>query len=240
MLRWAIELSEYRIDYQPRLSLKGQVMADFIAELPEARASDKEWTPNDWWSLHVDEVSRSSGSGVGLLLKALTGERLEQSIRLDFPTSNNEAEYEAILSGLELATTLNATKVKIHNKKAPRAIVVHMKEKFLPRDSLSLGHADDPPCDAWHSSFHLDGNSHSFNPDISHPEFCPANILPYPDISQPQFYLANVPPSPDISHSAPAVGWERKTIQLPRAGLSGSSGSAYLENIRSRQFRFLG
>ncbi|WJZ86093.1 hypothetical protein VitviT2T_005586 [Vitis vinifera] len=137
MLRWAIELSEYRIDYQPRLSLKGQVMADFIAELPEARASDKEWTPNDWWSLHVDEVSRSSGSGVGLLLKALTGERLEQSIRLDFPTSNNEAEYEAILSGLELATTLNATKVKIHNKKAPRAIVVHMKEKFCAGCEIS-------------------------------------------------------------------------------------------------------
>ncbi|RVW20504.1 Transposon Ty3-I Gag-Pol polyprotein [Vitis vinifera] len=74
MLRWAIELSEYRKDYQPRLSLKGQVMADFIAELPEARISDKESTPDDWWSLHVDEASRSSGSRVRLLLKAPTGE----------------------------------------------------------------------------------------------------------------------------------------------------------------------
>ena len=110
----------------------------------------------------------------------------------------------------------------------------------MPRDSLSLGHADDPPCDAWHSSFHLDGNSHSFNPDISHPEFCPANILPYPDISQPQFYLANVPPSPDISHSAPDTGWERRAIQLPRSGMSGSSDSAYPKSIRNRQFRFLG
>ena len=74
MLRWAIELSEYGIDFQPRLSLKGQVMADFIAELPEARISDKESTPDDWWSLHVDEASRSSGSRVRLLLKAPTGE----------------------------------------------------------------------------------------------------------------------------------------------------------------------
>ena len=85
MLRWTIKLNEYGIDYQPRLSLKGQVMADFIAELPEARAPDKEWTPDDWWSLHVDGASRSSGSGVGLLLKAPTKERLEQSIHLDFP-----------------------------------------------------------------------------------------------------------------------------------------------------------
>ena len=89
-------------------------MADFIAELPEARVPDKESTPDDWWSLHVDGASRSSGSGVGLL-KAPTEERLEQSIRLDFPASNNEAEYKVILSGLDLATTLNASKFKIHN-----------------------------------------------------------------------------------------------------------------------------
>ena len=44
------------------------------------------------------------------------------------------------------------------------------------------------PCDAWHSSLHL---------DISHPEFYPANVLPYPDVSQPQFYPADIPSSPD-------------------------------------------
>ncbi|RVW20497.1 Retrovirus-related Pol polyprotein from transposon opus [Vitis vinifera] len=32
MLQWAIELSEYEIEYQPRLSVKGQVMADFVVE----------------------------------------------------------------------------------------------------------------------------------------------------------------------------------------------------------------
>ena len=36
------------------------------------------------------------------------------------------------------------------------------------------------------------------------------------------------------------VGWERSTIQLPRTDMSGSSGNAYLENIRSRRFSFLG
>ena len=80
------------------------------------------------------------------------------------------------------------------------------------------------------------GNSHSFHPDISHPD--PANILLSPDISQPQFYPTDVPPSPDISHPAPAAGWERGTIQLPWTDMSGSSCSAYPENFRSRQFRF--
>ena len=34
ILKWAIKLNEYEIKYQPRLSLKGQVMTDFIVELP--------------------------------------------------------------------------------------------------------------------------------------------------------------------------------------------------------------
>ena len=35
MLRWAIELSKYGINYQPRLAIKEHVMADFIAEVPQ-------------------------------------------------------------------------------------------------------------------------------------------------------------------------------------------------------------
>ena len=69
----------------------------------------------------------------------------------------------------------------------------------MPRGSLSLGHADGPLCDACHSSFHPDGNSHSFHSDVSHPEFCPANVLPYPDVSQPQSCPADIPLSSDIS-----------------------------------------
>ncbi|RVX05921.1 hypothetical protein CK203_023909 [Vitis vinifera] len=32
MLQWAIELSEYANEYQSRLSMKGQAMADFVVE----------------------------------------------------------------------------------------------------------------------------------------------------------------------------------------------------------------
>nr|CAN74728.1 hypothetical protein VITISV_001869 [Vitis vinifera] len=98
MLKWAIELSEYGIEYQPRLSIKGQVMVDFIVE-----------------TLQIDGASRSSGSGVGLLLRSPIGEQLEQPIRLGFPASNNEAEYEAIISRLNLALAFSAFKLKIYN-----------------------------------------------------------------------------------------------------------------------------
>ena len=32
MLKWAIELTEYHILYEPRVAIKGQVLADFVAE----------------------------------------------------------------------------------------------------------------------------------------------------------------------------------------------------------------
>ena len=36
------------------------------------------------------------------------------------------------------------------------------------------------------------------------------------------------------------TGWERRTFQLLRSDMSGSSDSAYQESVRSRQFRFPG
>ncbi|KAL6312997.1 hypothetical protein AAG906_012393 [Vitis piasezkii] len=44
-----------------------------------------------------------------------TGEHLEQAIRLGFSASNNEAEYEAILSGLDLALALSVSKLRIYS-----------------------------------------------------------------------------------------------------------------------------
>ena len=42
---------------------------------------------------------------------------------------------------------------------------------------------------------------------------------------------ADIPPSPDISHSAPNARWERRTFQLPRSDMSGSSDNAYPESF---------
>ena len=57
MLKWAIELSEYGIEYQPRLSIKGQVMVDFIVEIPQQPSPLTEPGREGWWTLLVDGVS---------------------------------------------------------------------------------------------------------------------------------------------------------------------------------------
>ena len=74
MARWKMELSEYGIQYKPRLAKKGQVLADFLAELPQPNTR-----PNSegWWTLCVDGASRQSGAGIGLQLTSPLGERIE-------------------------------------------------------------------------------------------------------------------------------------------------------------------
>ena len=75
-------------------------MADFIAG-------------EGWWVLHVDRASKAWSLGMGVILQPPIGELLEQAIWLEFPISNNEAEYEAILVIVDLAHSLSIVKLKI-------------------------------------------------------------------------------------------------------------------------------
>ncbi|RVW52832.1 Transposon Ty3-I Gag-Pol polyprotein [Vitis vinifera] len=57
MLQWAIELNEYGIEFQPKLSMKGQVMADFVLEYSRRPIQLKEPSEKEWWTLRVDGAS---------------------------------------------------------------------------------------------------------------------------------------------------------------------------------------
>ena len=107
MARWVIELGEFGIQLKPRLALKGQVLADFLAKIPQHQM---ELDVSDWWTLNVDGASRQTGAGLGLQLKVPIREVIEQAIRLD---SNNEAEYEAIIVELNLAISVSSEKICI-------------------------------------------------------------------------------------------------------------------------------
>ncbi|RVW96537.1 Retrovirus-related Pol polyprotein from transposon 17.6 [Vitis vinifera] len=133
MLQWAIKLREFGIEFQPRLSMKGQVMADFVLEYSQRPSQHQESSEQEWWTLRVDGASRSSGSGVRLLLQSPTGEYLEQAIRLGFPASNNEAEYEAILSGLDLALALSVSKLRIYSDS--QLVVRHVQKEYEAKDA---------------------------------------------------------------------------------------------------------
>ncbi|XP_024016831.1 uncharacterized protein LOC112090237 [Eutrema salsugineum] len=109
LAKWAIELSEYDIEYRGRTATKSQVLADFLVELPPELVEDNPVVQP--WILHADGSSSHKGSRVGIRLKSPEGEVIEQSFRLGFPASNNKAEYEALIAGLRLAKGIGAEHV---------------------------------------------------------------------------------------------------------------------------------
>ena len=62
----------------------------------------------------MDGLSNRQARGAGVVLLSPKGDVVECMIRLDFPTTNNEAEYEVLVAGLDLARAAGATSVVIY------------------------------------------------------------------------------------------------------------------------------
>ena len=52
MALWAIELSEFDVQYHPRTAVKGQIVADFIVEYTQSK--DKGVEGQRLWSIHTE------------------------------------------------------------------------------------------------------------------------------------------------------------------------------------------
>jgi len=112
LVNWLVELGQFDIEFHPRTSIKGQVLADFLLEfsnIPESEELPKEET----WIAYVDSSSANRKSVVGVTLASPDGEKFQYAIKLDFITTNNEAKYEAVLDGLSIAREMGAKNVEI-------------------------------------------------------------------------------------------------------------------------------
>ena len=106
MVRWAVELLEFDVQYEPRGPIKGQVYGDFVVELS---SPDTHHEGSDFrWVLSVDGSSNQQGSGAGVILEGPNGLLIEQALRFTFKASNNQAEYEALIVGILLAKKMGA------------------------------------------------------------------------------------------------------------------------------------
>ena len=115
LMKWAIELSEFDIRYKPKTAIKGQVLADFVMEFTSAEPAQNAQAMNDLpiWKLSVDGASNAQGSGAGLILTSLEGIDIEYAPRFGFQASNNEAKYEAVIAGLNLAHSLEVDQLEV-------------------------------------------------------------------------------------------------------------------------------
>lgn len=110
---WTIVLSQFYIEYKPRSAMKSQVLSDFVVECQFSTTTGTSKTKIEEnsrpWTMYVDgSTTDSSGAGAGAILINPDDFKIQQAIKLAFPVTNNEAEYEALFAGLRLATELQA------------------------------------------------------------------------------------------------------------------------------------
>jgi ribonuclease HI len=116
--KWAYALIEYDLIFETLKAMKGQVVADFIVEhrvdveYDDSVSLDTNFISCTSWKLHFDGSACSSGQGIGIVIISPNGDNFEASSQLNHFCTNNQAEYEALLFGLEILASMKVRHVE--------------------------------------------------------------------------------------------------------------------------------
>ncbi|XP_057779757.1 uncharacterized protein LOC130998349 [Salvia miltiorrhiza] len=143
MVKWAVELGEYDVEYESRTAIKAQALADFIQETTRRPLPE-------FWVAFVDGSVTKEGCGIGVYITSPGYGTYQFAIKFTCRLSNNEAEYEAVVRGAHILSELKAEcviiktdsqlvaqqlsgayNVKDQRMKAYHCKISEMKEKFM-------------------------------------------------------------------------------------------------------------
>jgi ribonuclease HI len=111
--KWAYELGAHDIEFRPRTAIKTQALVDFVSEWTEQQVPDKPKTV-EAWRMYFDGSLKLQEAGKGILFIAPGGEQLKYALQLLFLASNNAAEYEALIHGLNIAISLGIKRLMVY------------------------------------------------------------------------------------------------------------------------------
>nr|AAU89171.1 retrotransposon protein, putative, unclassified [Oryza sativa Japonica Group]ABF97756.1 retrotransposon protein, putative, unclassified [Oryza sativa Japonica Group] len=107
---WIYALTEFDLRYESPKAVKGQAIADFIVEHRDSSVGSVDIVP---WSLFFDGSVCTHGCGIGLVIISPRGACFEFAYTIKPYVTNNQAEYEAVLKGLQLLKEVEADAVEI-------------------------------------------------------------------------------------------------------------------------------
>ena len=79
----------------------------------------------------MDGAANAQGSGAGLILTSPDGIDVEYALRFGFQASNNEAEYETVIAGLNLAHSMEADQLEVSSDS--QLVVKHIEDSYKAR-----------------------------------------------------------------------------------------------------------
>ncbi|PON34666.1 Ribonuclease H, partial [Parasponia andersonii] len=133
-----------RPETSPRTAIKGQALADFIAEftydvdLPTRVLKKPASGTSKLWKLYVDGSSNENGAGAGLVLISPEGHNIHCALCFKFPVSNNEVEYEALIAGLKLAQEMKVEIIEVYSDS--QLVVCQVKGDYQVRGERMMAY----------------------------------------------------------------------------------------------------
>ena len=107
--KWILALSEFDLRYESVKAVKGQIMADFGTQHC-GTVETLEIVP---WTLFFDGSTCVRGAGIDMVLISPRGRKYEFSLPIVTTSTNNQAEYQALIKGLELLKEVHADAVEV-------------------------------------------------------------------------------------------------------------------------------
>jgi ribonuclease HI len=133
--KWACELGAHDIEFRPRTAIKTQALVDFVSEWTEQQVPDNPKVVKVW-RMYFDGSLKLLGAGVGTLFIAPGGEQLKYALQLLFSASNNAAEYEALIHGLNISISLGIKRLMVYGDSL---VVISQINKDLDCSNDSMG-----------------------------------------------------------------------------------------------------
>jgi hypothetical protein len=112
--KWAYVLIEYDLAYESLKSMKGQVATNFIVEhwIDDTHELDMSCLTITSWTLYFDGSVCNEGQQIVNVFISPSNASFDLSSRFTTYCTNNQAEYEALLFGLELLDYMRVNYVK--------------------------------------------------------------------------------------------------------------------------------
>jgi ribonuclease HI len=133
--KWAAELSGYHITFEPRTTIKSQVLADFNIDWTGPVGPQQEYSESVW-TIHCDGAWCRAGAGAAAIITSPASVKYRYAARLSFALesnrcTNNIAEYKAIIWGLHKLRALGVTTciIRIDSKVVASQIEKEYSEK---------------------------------------------------------------------------------------------------------------
>lgn len=132
MVHWAIELSQFDIEYKPQTEIKAQVLTDFIVEFTLSEDKNMQDT-TILWTVHTNGSSVQKMVEVGVVLTSSEGDILKYGVQLQFHATNHEVKYVAILIRLRVARSLGAKNVLL--KSDSKLVIGQINGEYEAKES---------------------------------------------------------------------------------------------------------